>query len=338
MFGLETLDILIGLVTIYLAFAVACTACVEVISAFFQFRSKNLHDALSELLSGDISEDEKFVTAFYNHPLVQTLSKGGSRGPSYIPSEIVGKVVESLVTLKTGAQTLDDALNALPASRTKDLLKVLFEEAKGGAGDFRKVVEAQFDVTMDRASGWFKRKTQLVTLSVSVVLVVSLNVDTVAIATSLASSPEARSALVKMAEQKLHETEQAQGNANEKGAEDPKALAALESRTVEARNALDDAKMTLEVAALPLGWGSSGASGGVPGDFADATTALTKVFGLLVSIFAISLGAPFWFSVLDRFHAVRTTGVREGTVQHAARAQSQSSGQPQPPTEPPTTT
>lgn len=33
MFGLETLDILIGLVTIYLAFAVACTACVEANSA-----------------------------------------------------------------------------------------------------------------------------------------------------------------------------------------------------------------------------------------------------------------------------------------------------------------
>jgi len=38
---------------------------------------------------------------------------------------------------------------------------------------------------------------------------------------------------------------------------------------------------------------------------------LSKVAGLLVSIFAVSLGAPFWFDVLQRFMQVRAAGAKE---------------------------
>lgn len=53
MFGLETLNVLIGLVTVYLAFGVACTAIVETILAWRKIRSKNLEKALREFLAGD---------------------------------------------------------------------------------------------------------------------------------------------------------------------------------------------------------------------------------------------------------------------------------------------
>jgi hypothetical protein len=321
MFGLETLDILIGLVTIYLAFAVACTACVELVSAFLNFRSENLRAALSELLNGDISDGEGFVAAFYEHPLVKSLSKGDNKKPSYIPPEIVSKVVESILIAKAGVQDLDKALQSLPDSRAKALLTILLEDAQGDAGRFREGVAMQFDATMDRASGWFKRKTQLVTLCVSILLVVSLNVDTVAIATALAANPQARAALVDVAEQQLQSAEQARSDAAQSGDADPNVLAELESKAKESRSAVDDAKKTLEAGTLPLGWGSWK----LPADKApgqtDAIPYLTKVAGLVLSIFAISLGAPFWFNVLDRFNAVRTTGVREGTAQKHGKQQ-----------------
>jgi hypothetical protein len=34
-----------------------------------------------------------------------------------------------------------------------------------------------------------------------------------------------------------------------------------------------------------------------------------KVIGLLVSIFAVSLGAPFWFDILQRVMRVRQSGI-----------------------------
>jgi hypothetical protein len=40
----------------------------------------------------------------------------------------------------------------------------------------------------------------------------------------------------------------------------------------------------------------------------DPPLTVTKAGGLLVSIFAVSLGAPFWFDVLQRFMRVRAAG------------------------------
>ncbi|HLC17112.1 MAG TPA: hypothetical protein VJL89_12890 [Thermodesulfovibrionia bacterium] len=105
MFGLETLDVIIGLITVYLTFGIACTALVEVWLALFGVRSKNLEASLKEMLDGDNNKDKEtdkekdktFVDRFYEHPLVISLSKGKEGRPSYIPKEIVGEVVHDLV-------------------------------------------------------------------------------------------------------------------------------------------------------------------------------------------------------------------------------------------------
>jgi hypothetical protein len=55
MFGLETLDMLIGLITVYLTFGIACTAIVETVAAWLSLRSRNLEAALKEFLVGDLT-------------------------------------------------------------------------------------------------------------------------------------------------------------------------------------------------------------------------------------------------------------------------------------------
>jgi hypothetical protein len=39
---------------------------------------------------------------------------------------------------------------------------------------------------------------------------------------------------------------------------------------------------------------------------------LFKIFGLLISAFAVSLGAPFWFDLLSKFVNIRGSGVPPG--------------------------
>jgi hypothetical protein len=48
MFGFEMLDVLIGLVTVYLTFGIACTAFVEAISSVAGLRARSLRDGLNE--------------------------------------------------------------------------------------------------------------------------------------------------------------------------------------------------------------------------------------------------------------------------------------------------
>jgi hypothetical protein len=238
-------------------------------------------------------------------------------------------VVESIVVKKTGVADLEKAIEALPDGRAKDLPRVLSEEAGAGVDDFRRLVAMQFDATMDRASGWYKRKTQLVTLCVSVVLVLALNVDTVAIAASLSANPEARAELVKIAEQQLRQAERVRGDADKNGKTDEKALQQITTWTADARASLEQAKSSLEATGLPLGWGSE--SGGDT----NAADYLTKVFGLVLSIFAISLDAPFWFNVLDRFNAVRASGTPQRTLQKAATQKAAATTETGPDAQPP---
>ncbi len=307
MFGLETLDVLIGLVTVYLVFALACTAVVEAIAAWFDVRSKNLNAAMSEFLAGDIKPGQLFIDAFYHHPLVQSLSKGEKGLPSYIPPEIVGQVLESLVLASGTARSLTEAVNRLPgdaaSSRIKGLLDSFSRQARDDLALFRKEVEAHFDALMDRASGWTKRYSQTAAMIVSAVLVIGANVDTVNIASSLASNPSAREKMLEIAAQQVAEAKDAEGQIAAGKNAGGTALEEAKKKTHTARAALERARLNVESAGLPFGWRDCPTS---------SSDIAKKIAGLLVSILAISLGAPFWFDVLQRFMQVRSTGAAYG--------------------------
>jgi hypothetical protein len=305
MFGLEMLDVLIGLVTVYLAFGMACTASVEAISAWFDVRSKKLEAALNEVFAGMYRPGEPFVKAFYNHPLVQALSQGKDGRPSYIPTKIVGQVVESLLTANVAEKSFTAAVNALPSTltdmketnRIKVLLDTLVTQTRGNAAEFRKAVETYFDTAMDRTSDWFKRYTQNVAIIVAAVLVIGANVDTINLATSLASNPTVRLKMVEIAEQRLKEAQNTESKVTVNNQEGEYEKAKNQSEA--AQKVLYRAASNMESAGLQFGWKECPPAKELP----------MKVVGLLVSILAISLGAPFWFEILQRFMQIRAATV-----------------------------
>lgn len=328
MFGLESLDLLIGLITIYLTLGLACTVLVEVIAGFSKLRAKNLETALKEFLAGKITDDKDFVVAFYDHPLVQSLSVGTDGRPAYIPPATVSQVVHSLLTANDTAVLLKDAIAKLPKTdkdnRIKGLLNALQLHAGNDIATFRKAVETHFDSVMDRATGWVKKHQTVIALIVSFLLVFIGNVDTFALAKSLSSNPELTAKLLTVAEQQLRQ-------ASEKPVEPPKnaaiqpvtkngpkgepapkdsagtgnssAVPSLEpvaSKLAEAEKALAEARLAVQAGGLQFGWK----------DFpADPWAIVMKILGLLISAFAVSLGAPFWFDVLQRFMKIRVAGL-----------------------------
>jgi hypothetical protein len=333
--GLETLDVLIGLITVYLSFGMACTVIVEAVASWLSVRSKNLEAALNELFAGELKEGKKFVDAFYEHPLVQALSKGIKGRPSYIPPETVVQVVESLVMTANGAvTTLDEAVDKLPGAphtnRIKGILETFVAQTSNDATAFRSAVEKHFDAVMDRASGWVKRRQQKVAFWVAAILVTVANADTIVLATSLASNPEAREKMVAIAQDRLgdakagekkieeqtknnNRADEMTGREEKRQSADPTkptnqqnsdatsddALKQAKRQTEAALNNVREAEMALQSAGLPMGWK----------EWPSPTQWPTKIVGLLVSIFAVSLGAPFWFDVLQRVMRVRQSGV-----------------------------
>lgn len=77
----------------------------------------------------------------------------------------------------------------------RTVLLTLFDDAGHDVEKFKQNIEVWFNHGMDRVSGWYKRHSQLVITALSVLTVVTLNVDAVAIFRHLQTDQGAREAL-----------------------------------------------------------------------------------------------------------------------------------------------
>ena len=78
----------------------------------------------------------------------------------------------------------------------KHRLMVLIDDARGDVDEFRNRLEAWFDDTMARVSGWYKRQTQLILAGLAVLVTITLNANTLTIGDQLWRNPTVRAAVV----------------------------------------------------------------------------------------------------------------------------------------------
>jgi hypothetical protein len=197
---------------------------------------------------------------------------------------------------------------------------------------FRKEVEAGFDDTMTRASGWYKRKAQLMILLIATVITLALNVSTVRVATRLWNDEPLRTTVTAAAIKAVNEagptgptgatgpTGTASAGAAgagqigttgptgatgcEPAPDDPSTPANVGNCIAFQANRAGDAINKVESLNLPIGWSGPG------NRFKDID--ISVVGGWLLTIIALSLGAPFWFDLLNKLVRLRGTGVPEG--------------------------
>jgi hypothetical protein len=203
------------------------------------------------------------------------------------PSDQLDKVKQLIDQL--GNDSIRQAANAisgLPESARTPLLRML-ADAKGDRDRFRRSLEHWYDDTMDRVSGWYKRYVQRIIVIASVVLVVALNVDTINIAQVLWRLPTERAVVASAAA--------AQATAGDKGGQ-----------------SADQRVRDIAALELPLGWTPQHNGAVESSDPRHAPLGLRswllKILGLLLSVLAIALGAPFWFDALSKLGELRQTG------------------------------
>ncbi len=134
----------------------------------------------------------------------------------------------------------------------------------------------------------------------SCLLVLLANADSIQIAKQLANNPVLRQAMVLQAEQVVADHKAGTGDSNNPAKE-------FEDYTAKV--------MATSELGLPLGWQDDGfiKSLGLHGwkswQVSQVWVALlSKCAGLLITILAASLGAPFWFDMLNRIMSVRSVG------------------------------
>lgn len=303
MFGSQILDIAIGLIFIYLILALTCTAINEMIAGWLDRRCKNLFEGIRTLLNDPTmrvpstasTADQGLLDRFYSHPLIKTLEEHG-RKPSYIPSRTFALTLLDLIAPagSEGSKTITDvrkAVEGLPAdSPIRRALLVMIDDA---GDDLKKVqanIEIWFNNSMDRVAAWYKTRTQTIVFLIAVLVVLATNADTIRIGKALSDDPALRDALVVQAQEYAK-------NTPPQGTPDP---------SKPPTNKIEEIKKNvtaIQGLGVPLGY-----KGDTP-DMADPFTWwLSKIIGLLLTIGAASLGAPFWFDMLNKFINVREAG------------------------------
>jgi hypothetical protein len=272
MFGSNVLEVAIGLAFVYLSLSLLCSTINEqVIARFFTLRANTLQDGIKNMLAD--SQGEKLVNDLYDNPLIKGLSQktvfGKLRKPSYIPADTFALALMGTDVVQAYKNNPDTASSPIPKA-----LELVLKNANNDAAKELANIEKWYNSTMDRVSGWYKRQVQLIIFALGLVITVGLNIDTISFISSLSNNTLLRASIVSAA----------QGAA----ATQPSAGFAGLQRVFEQIQPV-------------AGWSTSA----LPADFWGW---VLKIVGLLATTFAVSLGAPFWFDVLNKFISLRSSG------------------------------
>ncbi|HJX30183.1 MAG TPA: hypothetical protein VJ885_19945, partial [Thermoanaerobaculia bacterium] len=237
-------------------------------------------------------------------------------------SQWVGGIPDNISTAEAKAvlwkisqEPLEDTIARLPNEKLRGTLLALLGESRGNVEELKKNVEIWFNNSMERVSGWYKRRTQLWNLMIAMFTVLLVNADSLVIVQTLADNEALRTALVAQAEA-YAEANQALDQAKTR-VENPAAgessgenVAALRSQAEEFQRLLKQ----IEGLNLPIGWEWNTVADDphyrrVPSSLSHlGETVAFHLLGWIVSIFAVSLGAPFWFDMLNRVISIRSAG------------------------------
>jgi hypothetical protein len=192
---------------------------------------------------------------------------------------------------------LERNLPRLPAGPLKKSMETFFLTAGKDLGQWQTAVEQWFDDKMDRVSGWYKRRTKWWVLLWGTMIVLAFNADSISIVRTLYSNSTIRASLVNAA-QSVAASPTSSGSCV--APSHPGATTTARAGSLEC---LADEVSSIEQLGLPMGWNRKGP--GWPHGWQDVGL---KIAGLFVTALALTLGAAFWFDLLNKVVNLRAAG------------------------------
>lgn len=325
MMGSDVLEVAIGLIFVFLLASLICTAIKEGLeSLIFRRRSLFLKKALGELLNGpggDPSGNKDWIEVFYKHPLISSLYLGPydpqdhKNCPSYIPPAAFASAIMDIVCKEAAAsdpackfnaasplESFKNCVEKLPAGYLKDSLAAVVNQTVKDFTEVRTSLETWFNHSMDRVTGCYKRHTQMVILCVAVGVTLFLNLNTVQMTRQLLNDSVLRKAIVAQADTYVKDqpAPPMSPNAALQGAAPAASTntATAEGSTNTLTRQIQETTEAISGLGLPIGWDKFKGPSSF-GGWAELAA------GWLATMFAISLGAPFWFDMLNKIIQVR---------------------------------
>jgi len=287
-----------GLAFVYLLLSLVCSTIQEWIAGILRRRAANLKEGLLALLGNKVTLQQLFTD-----PMLQSMMSRGiftakpkPKSLAYLPADRFSTALlnQFAVNALSPAANLEAEIQNITHVPLRNALLPLVRRAAGDRDRFLELVQKWYDDTMERVSGWYKRESQLIIIVIATVVTIFANVDTSKIVSKLYNDPLARERVAAMADQWLAEN-----------APKPGAPPVTDKTSKQLREEYDKYINKLDETKLPMWWKSK--------SFAEWRTEFGQVagsswYGWLLTIIALSLGAPFWFDVLMKIANLRANG------------------------------
>lgn len=322
--ALDMLDALIGLLTVYLILSLIVTAASQAIAEYTGLRGKGFRDMVVSLT------DEKTARAIYRHQRIKNLrAPNSARDPSYVPTPVLTDAMLDVLSDPAdfgGALTpagLERMLGRLPAdSKVLQTFAQFWTESDGDVKKFRARVNRWVDDTGERARGWFKRKLSPVLIVLGVTVAVFVNADTIYMFQVLTQDRAAREVFLERAmeyvdagyalsvdeyckQYDLTLEKGDSGEADNAGEGDSKKQVGHDKQGGHDKvcNWFNVAKLAAPDVSAVVGWEHSPLR---KADFRERPGVWGSAFlGWILTGIALSLGAPFWFNLLQKLVQIR---------------------------------
>ena len=351
MSGLPILDLVVGIIFIYFLLSIICSSIVELLFTVSRARAKLLEAWLKKIFDLPALDSEgnpstngdggKIILgqAIMDHCMTTALS-GKGKSTSYINAEnFVSALLDKITitpakdrTTQTQLPPTDLAGYATAISNSpvisgelKRTILLYANEAKeaynviktipGAASvpdaikseldHFRERLEAWFNTNAQRLSGTLKRKKVFpATIVLATTITVLLNADSIKICRYLFDHKEKAKEFADKALSSLDSYNvRIESMKAVRDTSTPITIAKLDSSISYVKRDIENMRTAIPTD-LPLGWKAEVSE---PFEWSD-------VVGWLMTVFAICLGAPFWFDILNKIANLRGTGPKPAAL------------------------
>jgi hypothetical protein len=287
MFDTPVINVAIGLVFCFAAMSLAASTVTEGLASLVKLRANTLVTGIQQMLN-----DPKFsdlALKVYQHALVHPRGDGGTKsrarfwtydGPSYVkPQNFSAALVDVLQGSPGSIDALKAGVDKIQDPQIKQLLQGMLVRANGDLEKVQAQVANWFDTAMDRVSGAYKRRAQLICFLAALGMSAAMNVDATRVVTTLWANPE-------------------------RAREVASQLGQPGANTTELKSTMT------QLAALPIGYELLDNCGAKPELACLRGRAVPGVafFGWLITAVASVFGAPFWFDLLGKLVQLRGSG------------------------------
>ena len=295
------------------------------------------------------SKGESMEELFWAHPEIEPLRAADTASPAYIDEARFANVVLDIATGKGADGVIPDSRASFSRAfekyaspklreRLSSLLRNLPAETLEVRAEITAALARWYNEAMARSTGSYKRKVQKSLFWSGLVVALILNCDALRISYVLFRDPGLRSSMVDYAKSisvpAPAPTNQAavvaSTNLPANALATNATLTDVVSTNASSPNVIADLRLSLqkqlkelqklERIGFPIGWVAPFSANFLPfhagdepinGNWIGAAIFL-KIIGLFATAFAVCLGAPFWFDLLNKLLKLRTLSAKTG--------------------------